>query len=713
MEQKKKRGSFIRKFKSQNKPLSVIFIIIGLLYLVSLVFFTKSILSLSGIETLIRIVILVILYIYLFIYGLIGLVLLFTRKKKSFIALIIIAGLLAPIMSFISFHISKTYGIIDSAQKKYVTYTSYMVSMNNTTEYNKIGMISAKDDPTGYIIPKEMIKEFNIGGEIVEYDDYISMMSELYDGEIDALFVADSYVTMFNSYEKFENIQNETKMVYELSKKLENKDNVSYSTKDLTEPFTILLMGVDATGDGIASSASFNGDTLMLISFNPKTLSATIFSIPRDTYVPISCRNGEENKINSSAYGGTSCVVNTVQDLTGIDIDYYVKINFTGVVKLVDDLGGVYVDVPVDFCEQDSERRFGEYLICLEKGYQKLSGEQALALARHRKTLPLGDFQRVQHQQLVVEAIGASVKNIRDVDSFYKILDDIANNVDTNMSTPQILSLYKVAKNVLTNKLGSDAKLSIQKTYLTGYDLTMYLPKTRGYAYTFQYYRKSLSDIVEAMRVNLELTIPKPIKTFSFSANEVYEPTVAGKTYYQEARRELLPNFVGQNKTYSDAWANERGITVNYKEVTDSNLPNGYISAQGEHQGVLVESLKSINLTVVVNSANNTSPNANINTINESININEQKEGMKEEKTEDEVLPNFVGMSLSEFNKWKASLKNQNLIIKDPVELTPDKLLTLNIDSLRDNTIYDQSSPQGTKLSSISTLTVYYYKAQE
>jgi len=70
-------------------------------------------------------------------------------------------------------------------------------------------------------------------------------------------------------------------------------------------------------------------------------------------------------------------------------------------------------------------------------------------------------------------------------------------------------------------------------------------------------------------------------------------------------------------------------------------------------------------------------------------------------------------MSLSEFNKWKASLKNQNLIIKDPVELTPDKLLTLNIDSLRDNTIYDQSSPQGTKLSSISTLTVYYYKAQE
>ena len=119
----------------------------------------------------------------------------------------------------------------------------------------------------------------------------------------------------------------------------------------------------------------------------------------RDTFVAISCYGGTESKINSSAYGGTSCVVKTIENLTDIKIDYYVKINFTGVVKLVDDLGGVEVDVPIKFCEQDSQRRKSEeYRICLDKGVQVLNGEQALALSRHRKTLPLGDFQRVQHQ---------------------------------------------------------------------------------------------------------------------------------------------------------------------------------------------------------------------------------------------------------------------------------------------------------------------------
>ena len=273
MKQKKKRGSFIRKFRKQNKPLRILFLIIGILYIISLFFFTKALIHLKGIETFIRILILVILYIYLFVYCFVGILLLFTGKNKRFIALLVIGAILSPIMFFTSYHINKAYGIIDNAQKKYITYKSYMVSMNETEKYNKIGMIKDKTDPTGYIIPKKMIKKFDIKGEIVKYDDYISMTSDMYDGVIDAMFVADGYVTMFNSYEKFENIEYETKVVYELSKKLENKDNISYSTKDLTEPFTILLMGVDATGDGISSASSFNGDSLMLITFNPKTLS--------------------------------------------------------------------------------------------------------------------------------------------------------------------------------------------------------------------------------------------------------------------------------------------------------------------------------------------------------------------------------------------------------------------------------------------------------
>lgn len=691
------KRSFLKKWKRQNKPLKYLYLLILIAYIVSLVFFTLSLIKLEDIETLLRIIILSLFYIHALILSLGGIILLFTGKNNRLVFLLILSFIYIPLLSLSSYHIDKTYSIIDSTQKKYVEYTSVLLSLKDTNEYKKIGILTNKKNATGYIIPKMMIDEYKITGELVEYDDDISMMSDLYDHEIDAMFTTNAYVTMFNSYEKFINIESETKVIYSMTKELENFDNVSYSTKNLTEPFTLLLMGVDSTGESIKNSASFNGDTLMMITFNPKTLNATVFSIPRDTYVPISCRNNAENKINSSAYGGTSCVVDTIENLTGIKIDYYAKINFTGVVRLVDDLGGISLDVPVSFCEQDSQRRFGEYLICLDKGYQKLNGEQALALARHRHSLPLGDFQRVQHQQLVVEAMLKELKNIKSIDDFYKILDDVAKNIDTNMSNKQILSLYNVAKDILFTPRNDSNTLSIEKTYLTGYDLTMYMDNMRSFIYTFQYNRQSLEDIVDLMKINLEIDKPKLIKTFSFDVNEEYEKTVTGKKYYNEQRRELFPNFVGNTKEYVENWARERNIEVTFNEEV-SGSPTGTIISQSEHNGKLVENVKSISFVVSVFSNSTEEP--------------EPPTPIEPNEPTEVLLPDFTGMSLDDFNKWKANLKDANLII-DAVELTIEDLLTLGGIDLKENTIYKQSSPKDTKLSDISSLKVYYYKKTE
>lgn len=694
MENNTSKKSFIKKWRRQNKALRVIYLLISVIYTVCLVLFTLSLLKLPGIETFLRFIILFLFYIHLVILVLGGVILLFTKKNNRLIVLLTISLIYSPILFTVSYHIDKAYSFIDNVQKKFVEYTSVMISLNETESYSKIGIISAKNDPTGYVIPQDIIKEHDIRGEFVEYDDYISMMSELYDGKIDALFIQEAYTTMFASYEKFETIDKDTKVIYSKTKELENVDNVTYSTKNLTEPFTILLMGVDSTGEDISKSSSFNGDTLMMITFNPKTLNATVFSIPRDTFVPIACQGGVENKINSSAYGGTSCVVNTIEDLTGIKIDYYAKINFTGVVKLVDDLGGIELDVPIKFCEQDSERRFGEHEICLDKGLQRLNGEEALALARHRHSLPLGDFQRVQHQQLVVEAMVRELKNINSTDEFYKILDDVTKNIDTNMTTPQILSLYNVGKNILFSSLKNQNSLSIEKTYLTGYDLTMYVESFRSYVYTFQYYRQSLDDIVKAMKVNLETEMPEPIKTFSFDVNETYEKSVYGKKYYNEKRRELLPNFRGQSRSYVEAWAMDRGIEVEFREE-ESSLPNGSIVKQSEHAGKLIDSIEKIVLTI--SKREEISPITPPNPA---------------EPDEEEKIPDFTGMSVQEFNKWKNNLKGANLIT-DVLELTPDDLLSLEGTGLKNDTIYKQSIASGTKISDASTLKVYIYKEED
>ena len=128
---------------------------------------------------------------------------------------------------------------------------------------------------------------------------------------------------------------------------------------------------------------------LMVITFNPKTLTSTMLSIPRDSYVPIACFSGQrKNKITHAAWQGESCMQKTIENFLDIDIDYYVKINFKGVVKLVDTLGGVEVDVPYNLCEQNSNRQWGANTVYIEEGRQVLNGEQALAFARNRHPNP-------------------------------------------------------------------------------------------------------------------------------------------------------------------------------------------------------------------------------------------------------------------------------------------------------------------------------------
>ena len=642
--------SIFNKFKKLEKKYKIFFFIVSILFLGSIIFLLESLVILKNIETLLRIVIITISLIGYLVFLFISILFLFSKKYKLYILNSILIIVISFALITLSFYINKTYNIFGRMANKEIYYSSSLVVLKDTEFKNdssfKVGMISDENDIEGNIIANQLIDKKKLDLiSINYYESYLEMIRDLYNKKIDGILISSNYIDLYSVYEKFINISSDTKVIYSYKNKYKNKTNDS-SVKKLTEPFTLLLMGVDSEVNGLKSNQIFNGDTLMLITFNPNTLNTTIFSIPRDTYVPISCNGNRSSKINSSAVGGTSCVTKTIENLIGINIDYYIKINFKGVVDLVNVLDGIDIDVPIDFCEQDSNRD-DTTPICLKKGKQTINGEEALALSRHRHTLPMGDFQRVQHQQLVVEAIANKIKSVRNINKVYDLLDAISNNIETNIETSEMLNLYNVGKKIM---LRNNSIINIEKAFLTGYDLTMYIPGL-GNVYTFQYYEESLKEIIKAMKYNLDLEKPEMIKTFNFSANYVYEAPVVGKQYYSVKRNEALPDFRGSNINYLKDWAQSRNIDVNINYITEGmsgydSDKNNIIISQNVQYGTLVSSINKISVDVVKVDEKIIVEEVDTNTTQENIEetIDNVEEKTNEEKDETEIINDILNL---------------------------------------------------------------------
>lgn len=642
----------IRKLKKSNLVIRIIYYLVTICYLVSSILFIKSLLNLTGIETGIRIIAIIFFTIYFLLYVFINFLNLLRRKYKGLIISTIFSLLFILIFFIGSYYINYVYSNINNMQESdKITYNIYLITLKDTefSSESKIGVISDKIDKDNNELSTKLYKKKNLKNEIVEYNDYIKMLDNLYNNVIDGAIVPGNYDTLFRNEVGFENIVYDTKVIYEYSEKRQNEDLNIVSDKDFSEPLTFLFLGVDSEGDGLNANAAFNGDTLMLMSFNPKTLSSVLLSIPRDTYVPIACNNNRYAKINSSAAYGTGCVISTINKFLDINIDYYVKINFKGVVDLVEAVGGVEVDVEAPtymanayggkVCEQNSDRQWGDKLVCINPGLQVLNGEQALAYARCRHMYIGSDLDRVRHQQQVVEALANKVLHFNSIKEFQDILNAVSKNIATNMDTDTILSGYNVAKNVLGNKLSGKDSLNIQKASLETYSLNVYVPSQGRKTSAQGYYESSLEDIKKAFNIVLGKETEEPIKTFSFSVNETYEIYRPGKGKRTGQSGALLPSFVGKSISEAQSFCNSNNINLEIKYVDSGSehyndqVAVGLIGDQSVHKDVLLSTVS--NLTVYVVNSKNTNSNQNTNTTKNTENKNDNSKS-------DAIIKGFI-----------------------------------------------------------------------
>ena len=573
--------------KEKKKKCRFWLLILSLIVIISNLFAIYNILLLGPVEEIIR-------YIIIGIFVILDIIIIFKvrskrrnkEKKAKLLTFFLILYLL--INCAISGLIMYAYGTLSSINRKTVTYSSSLIVPSSSEIENikdikddKIGILSDKTSPEGNIIPNEVIKENKLKDEnkIVKYDDYFSAMADLYAGEVDSIFVPTDYPSMFISMETYENIESDTKIILTKEKKMKKANTSSRSSskgKSVTEPFTILLMGVDSAEEGLSKNTVANGDSLILVTFNPNTLNATMLSIPRDSYVPIACWSGTpENKITHAAAYGTDCMMDTIENYFDVTIDYYAKINFKGLVSLVDTLGGITVDVPQDLCTDNSNR---EGQVCINAGVQTLNGEQALVLARNRKQLAAGDLDRGLNQQLVIQGILNKVKDMKSINQVMDVLNTVTNNLDTNFTEQQILSFYDIAKDIMNNALQKDDAdlINIEQLYLDGTGQMIYDERSRMVLWDYIPNPESVKDIKNAMKVNLGEKEPDMIKEFSFSINdEDYEKTVTGTGPYKTAfTYDLLPDFTGDSESAARSYANAHGISVTFKGT------GGYVVAQ-------------------------------------------------------------------------------------------------------------------------------------
>lgn len=265
----------------------------------------------------------------------------------------------------------------------------------------------------------------------VSYQSYKEIGDDLYDGSIDAIIMDEATRSLFEeNHPKFDS---ETKIIKSYEYETESED-ISKRVNVTEEPFNVYISGIDTYGTISTVSRS---DVNMIATVNPNTHQILLTSIPRDYYVPQPCQGNQKDKLTHTGIYGIECTVETVENYFDLDINYYVRVNFSSVVDIVNALGGITVENPVAFTASDGTYSY-------PAGEVEMDGEMALRFARERYNLAGGDRDRGKNQMRVITGIINKAISPAIITRYTSILDAVSGSFQTNMSNNEMTSLIKM-----------------------------------------------------------------------------------------------------------------------------------------------------------------------------------------------------------------------------------------------------------------------------
>ena len=297
---------------------------------------------------------------------------------------------------------------------------------------------------------KKILKELNKSGiqmEKREYGSLTEMLESFYNGEVDSIVINESSRSQITDIDAYKDFDNNTRVVYQTSYKVENTDKANAVSNITTTPFNVLISGSDTRGGFDENGRS---DVIMVATVNPKTGTVLLTSVPRDFYVTTACdagdgcQEGALDKITHTGIHGTNTTKRTVEKLLGIEINYTFKVGFDTVTDLVNSVGGIDVYVEPGYAVNSLRCLSG---FGVHEGVNHLNGEQALAYARERYAYSEGDRQRTKNQQQVLMGIVDKITSPAIVTNYASIMDSMSDTFSTTMSSQEISDLIKYQLN--------------------------------------------------------------------------------------------------------------------------------------------------------------------------------------------------------------------------------------------------------------------------
>lgn len=275
-----------------------------------------------------------------------------------------------------------------------------------------------------------------------EYTNWSNLVNALYDNKnVQAIVINHSMMSIIS--QEFPDFEDSIKIIktYEYKEKVElDASNVNVKR----DPFIIYVSGISSDdGEDTRLASKALSDVNILAVINPETKQVLLVTTPRDSYIKISNSSGVTgyDKLAHAGSYGVDKSIEALENLYGINIDYYVKINFAGSQAVIDALGGITIESEIEFTNGWEAAPVSYHFV---QGANECDGEKAIAFARERKAFAAGDFQRGRNQTAVIKGIIQKATSPAILTRYSAVMDTVSDMFLTNIPSSAISDLVKL-----------------------------------------------------------------------------------------------------------------------------------------------------------------------------------------------------------------------------------------------------------------------------